>query len=264
MKKIGPISPASGIDVDVDANVLLVRIERQRLGLAALRALHEVFANLHAQPPEAAPRAVLLFSSFADFCHGADLTDGDLAKCMLSAAGRLEIATLGQELVVAILNSPVPTIVAASGKIVGAGGCLFAAADFRFVTPDAALSFPEVDRGMHLSWGIVPVLLQRFGPDLARRLALAVAPLPAQAFPPGAASVTTPESLVDDAKTFAKALAQKPPLAVRSVLKTIRECETSAAAADDSTLFAETVASADFAEAMAAFFAKRPGNYRGK
>lgn len=223
--------------------------------------MREVFQALAAADQA---RAIVLEAAGGDFSFGADLGDPSMADQIAGGeAARAALAALGQETLDAWTRLPVPTIAAARGRIVGAGACFFGTADFAYAEPGAALLFPEVNRGMHLSWGVLPRLTGRFGVAQTLRLALTGAPVACADLAP--AIVT-----VDDAAAAARALAEdlsvKPPLAVRAIKQVVTAAteQLQKAAANDPALFASTVGSEDFTEAMAAFFEKRPGRYTGR
>lgn len=250
--------------VERDADVAVVRLDappQNRMSLAMMHALADAFDALAA---DAALRAVVLQAAGPTFCAGADLRDPALAEKMTAGeAGRREVALLGERLVTSLAQLPVPTVVAARGAVVGAGGCLFTVADFRCIGPDVELSFPEVDRGMHLGWRILPRLAREFGPQRARRLTLLAEKLPAAELAPGFASLSkAPEA---EALALAKVLAAKPPLAVRSITRALRRHDAAGLALADADVadFVATVASEDFAEALSAWFERRPAVFRG-
>lgn len=200
-------------------------------------------------------RAIILTSTGPDFSLGANLRDPELATRIAAGdAERREVAALGQTAVDRFASLRVPTVVSVRGRALGAGACFAATADFVFASEGAQIGFPEVDRGMHLSWGIVPRLVARCGPVLARTLCLVGAPVPIAVL--GATTAEDPDAAARD---FAARLAAKPPLAVQSIVKVLRSGDAS----EDAALFAQTVASRDFAEAMSAFFAKRPPTFVG-
>jgi methylglutaconyl-CoA hydratase len=256
--------PFEGFEVHLDpgngvANIILNRPRGNRFSLGMLTDLLALLRSLHQMPDL---RAVLLTALGDDFSHGADLQDPAMAEQIAGGeASRRSLAENGQALIDQWSTLPVPTIVAARGRSIGAGACLFTAADFRFTGETFSIQFPEVDRGMHLSWGILPRLTREFGWPATRRLALAGEILRSGDLPAGVATMAPdPEQAAND---FAARLAAKPPLAVRSIKKVLTQVANGHPAAEDAGLFAETVGSADFAEAMAAWFEKRPGKYEG-
>lgn len=254
-----------GLGCRFSEGVLGLTLQRpggNRFSAALLETLTAAFGAAAGDP---AVRAVLLTADGPDFSFGADLSDPDMAARVAgSRADREALADLGRRALDAWANLPVPAVAAARGKIVGAGACFFCTADFAFAAPDASVQFPEVDRGMHLSWGAVPRLVGRFGAAHAANLVLTGDRVPCRDLPqPPLRLSAIPES---DAAALAARLAAKPPLAVRAIKRVLVEAaqRLQDAAGKDAALFADTIGSEDFAEAMAAWFDKRPGVYRGK
>ena len=248
-----------GVDYDVDGPICRITMTAPRLGWGTMKAL----TTAPQRAVEDGARVLLLTAQGPDFSHGVDLADPELAD-MLRADGGIGVATAGQALVDGWARAPLPTVVALQGRVIGAGACLAVASEFRFAAPDTTIAFPEVARGMHLSWGILPRLVSAFGLDWARWLAVGGQPVGVAAL--GLAAARVVEAPIAAATAWAHHLAALAPLAVvhiREVLAAIAAGDPSAAA-DDPARFAATAASADFAEAMAAWFEKRAPVFRGK
>ena len=257
-----------GIGLILDPQQHLLRIELDnppgnRLGLAQLTRLHSIATALGDLKPTDKIRSVILKAQGPDFSHGANLSDPDLAgKLAEGRTARMEFARLGQNLIDQWARAAVPTIAVASGHVVGAGACLFFASDFRIASPTTQVRFPEIDRGMHLGWGIVPRLVSLLGRTRATRLALLAEPLGVQDLGDVLTVADAPDAAGLD---LALTLAAKPPLAVRTILRTLRAAANSGSevANQDAEQWADTLASEDFAEAMAAWFERRVAVWQG-
>lgn len=236
-----------------------------RLGLAQLERLLDIATRLGTLETAADEcRVVVLDAAGPDFCHGANLTDPALvARLNEGRAARLAFAGLGQALVARWRAIPVPTVAVAGGRVVGAGACLYLASDFRVATAGTTVCFPEVDRGMHLGWGIVPRLVSLLGETRALRLAVLGEAIDVAEL---ADVATIAVDAAGDAQDLTGRLAGRPPLAVRAILTVLRESQqgADAAAQSDAQRWADTLESADFAEAMAAWFGRRPGQWTGR
>ncbi len=259
------LSDPTGATLQFDGTVATIRIDRSpgnRFSFGLMVQLQGILIDLANRGDL---RGVVLVAGGSDFSFGADLTDPDLAVRMSGGTlGQREVAALGEEIIDRWCGLPVPTAIAARGRCIGAGACFLVGADFRFVAPDLRVQFPEVDRGLHLSWRILPRLGREFGWPLARRLALTGIGVGVEALPAASVQVCTdPEA---EAFAFARSQAAKPPLAVRAITEVFRAHDR----ADrehthgDVDAFASTASSQDFAEAIGAWFAKRPGNYTGR
>ena len=245
------------------ARVCLHSPPGNRFSLAMMHALLGVTRSL----VDDDIRVVLLCAEGDDFSQGADLGDVSLGELVGGAEEeRVELARLGARIITAWSNLGVPTVAAARGRVIGAGAGLLSVCDFRFLSREAVMGFPEVDRGMHLSWGILPHLVRVYRMPTAKRLSLGGGVMGASELPADAVTVVGDGDLDSAALAYAQLLAAKPPLAVGAILSVLRglgrgdrlDPDT------DARLFAETTDSADFREALHAWAEKRPGRYEGR
>lgn len=259
-----------GVRVAHDTCARLLRVTLanppgNRLGLAQVERLHDIAGRLRALDAGAdACRVVVLDAEGADFSHGANLSDPELsARLVAGREAQIAFARCGQALVSRWREIPVPTIAVATGHVVGAGACLFLASDFRVADATMRVRFPEIDRAMHLGWGIVPRLVALLGEARALRLAVLAEPLDGGAL---ADVVTLAGDPAGETMQLAARLAGKPPLAVRAILRVLREAQrvSDTSAGRDAEAWADTLASADFGEAMAAFYARRAAVWTGR
>ena len=244
------------------ARCVLRRAGGNRFSHALLEAWAEVMAGLVEVPDL---RVVLVSADGPDFSFGADLTDAEIASRVAGTRDDREaLATLGQTALDAWATLPVPTLAVGQGRIIGAGACFFTTADFPVATPEALVQFPEVDRGMHLSWGIIPRLVARYGLSHAATLAMLGEPVACERLP--RPPIRVEKDPLAAAEALALTLAAKPPLAVRAIKRVLLDSaeQLQVAATKDAQRFADTVGSHDFAEAMGAWFEKRPGRFTGQ
>ena len=243
-------SPQGGLEVVIEAGCAYVTLVDRRMSWAMLNALK----SLPSQLLDADVRCVVVRSNGLDFCHGIDLSDADLLEQVAADGGRT-VATLGGEMVAAWSSLPIPTVAVLSNWTIGAGACLAFACDFRLAAPITRISFPEVDRGMHLSWGIIPRLVRECGAALTRRLTMLGDPVAVEEFP--AEVFTISESPRSEADELAAQLAAKPREAVQAIKTTIAGSLVASPEQlqDDVARFAASVASQGFADAMTAWLA---------
>lgn len=242
------------------ARIHLHRLPGNRLTLDDLDALIEALGRL---AHDRDVRAVWLSAAGDDFCQGMDLSDGRLVAAMTAGrSSRAAIAQLGAALMNAWLSLPQPKVVSAAGHVVGAGAGLFLGADVRIAAPDADLVLPEIDRGMHLAWGIVPLVVRELGPSFARRLVLTGTPLAIRDVP---GLAVQSENVDAEAERVAAALAGKAPIAMRGLLQTVHDAVAGRVEPErDVTLFADTTGTHDFVEAVAAFHERRAPRFKGE
>ncbi|MCL4722284.1 MAG: enoyl-CoA hydratase/isomerase family protein [Gammaproteobacteria bacterium] len=236
-----------------------------RIGLPQMERLLDIAKRLGMLEPAADEcRVVVLDAVGPDFSHGANLSDPLLIARLGEGRGaRIAFALSGQALVSSWRAIPVPTIAVAAGHVVGAGACLFLASDFRVAAPGTLIRFPEVDRGMHLGWGIVPRLVSLLGETRALQLALLGEAVDVAALADVVTVVSDPST---EAQRQAGRLAGKPPLAVRAILDVLRRSAgmMDRAAVQDAQRWTDTLDSADFSEAMAAWYERRAANWTGR
>ena len=264
---LGVEVPSDLLSVSQEGHVAHVRLKHppaNRFSFAMMHALEDL-AHAFAKTPEL--RAVWLSASGPDFSQGADLKDPMLAAQMAGSADRRgEVARLGDRLIEAWASLPIPTVVSARGKIIGAGACLFTVCDFRYAASQSTITFPEVDRGMHLAWGILPHLTREYGAPVTRRLTLGGMPTSVQQLPLGSVVMESAEQVDQSARDWATQMAAKPPLAVRAILSAVRAIARGEPhdADRDIEAFAATTGSDDFREALMAWFDRRDGVYKGR
>ncbi len=248
------MQPEPACRLDVDGHIATVTLRRRRLSWQALADLIDAAAEARDTP---GIRAVVLTAEGDDFCHGADLADPELAEALREDGG-YHLAARGARLMRAWAELPMPTLAALRGRIIGGGAGLALACDLRVAAPGATLALPEVQRGMHLAWQIIPRLVATVGLSAARWLTLSGEPMAVEALPGFARVADDP---IAEARRLAARLAAASPVAVRSVKATLSRCVDLDPAADDAARFARTVAAPDFTEALTAWFERRPPRF---
>jgi enoyl-CoA hydratase/carnithine racemase len=162
--------PYETLAVEIDepiGRILLRRPERRNaLSPQALEELAAAAADLSDRPEV---RSVVVAGEGPAFCGGFDLThwperpDDDLVR---------RLGELGAEMAAAVERMRPATVAALHGPVVGGGLVLALACDLRVAEVSTRFSIPEVDLGIPLAWGGVPLLLREVGPALAKELIL--------------------------------------------------------------------------------------------
>ncbi|HEX6128453.1 MAG TPA: enoyl-CoA hydratase-related protein [Candidatus Limnocylindria bacterium] len=129
--------------------------------------LHEAFASLAAEPPDAL-RAVVLAGEGKVFSAGADIAWQRAAMQLSQEENRADAARL-QDMLGAIDNCPVPVVARVQGAALGGGMGLCAVADVVVAAADARFGFTEAKLGI-LPAIISPFVLARIGEGQARAL----------------------------------------------------------------------------------------------
>ncbi len=196
-------------------------------------------------------RGVLLEGSGSDFCLGPadDLID-----------------PVGPDPAALLAALPVPAIAVLRGRVASPGLALAMAADLRVAAPDTVLAAPELERDRLPFWGGAGRLRRVGGPAAATRMLLL-------GEEPGAADALAAglvHEVVDDPAARGRELAERvaglAPLALAYAKEAVNagvDLPMSDAMRLESDLNGLLAGSADRAEGLEAFFAKRPPRFRG-
>jgi enoyl-CoA hydratase/carnithine racemase len=249
------------------AIITLARPERRNaLTQAMLAELERIADSLRGA---GGVRAVVLRGEGSDFSVGADI--GEMEARMAAPAPLAEArrgAQLGARVMRAVMGIDQPTVCALHGVATGGAACIATACDIRIAAAGARLGYGEVKIGIPLMWNALGPLVALVGPARAKRLVMTGALVPAETL----ASWGLVDELVPPADLDARALALAaefaalPPLAVQMIKRSINAV---AHALDAAVLHADAdqwllaTQGADFAEAIAAFREKRPGQFTG-
>ena len=255
----------------------LVRLERR--GAVALLTLNRpevlnaldaaTLAALTARTTEiardASLRAVVVTGAGRAFAAGADIA----AMRQLGPAEAEVFSRLGHAALASLEALAVPTIAAVNGFALGGGCELALACDWIYASTKARFGQPEVNLGVLPGFGGTSRMLRRVGIAWANELVLAGEPVDAEtALRIGLANrVFEPEALLDSALAVAEKIASKGPVAValaKRVMQEGQDADLRTAHALEQKAFGLVFASADRAEGMDAFLAKRAPRFQNK
>jgi enoyl-CoA hydratase/carnithine racemase len=250
-----------------DVGVAVVTLDRPD----ALNALDRFTANelidvTDALAADSSVRAVVVTGGGTRaFCAGADIAEmGTFA----GPADFLAFIQLLQRATGAFAALAKPTIAAIEGVALGGGFELALACDFRVVGERARLGLPEIKLGLLPGLGGTQRAIRQLPGSVAMRLLMVGDPLDAStAHRHGLCEEPVPagEALAA-ALELAHRLAAGPPLAMAAAKRLAREgieLELPAAIALEQTVVSELFGTADAAEGIAAFLAKRPADFTG-
>lgn len=230
---------------------------RNALNTALLAGLADELAALAADDQ---CRAVLVCGAEGNFAAGADI-------------GEIEHKTSAQGAVdprkghwATIRAFPKPVVAAVDGFALGGGLELALMADLLLAGPTARMGLPETSLGLIPGAGGGQRLMARIGPARAARLVLTGEVIDAAtAFDWGLASHLTEGPAVDQAAALTAKLAQRAPLALQAAKRALVEgAESALALARERQGFEALLDTADKAEGIAAFHAKRRPVYQGR
>jgi enoyl-CoA hydratase/carnithine racemase len=144
------------------ATIVLDRPEkRNALSPVEHRALQRLCAELS---EDFTVRVVILTGAGRAFSAGADLANPREEGKPRNDLERRRRARVGDRTVAAIEALDQITIAAINGPCVGGGAVLALACDLRVIERSAWISIPEVEIGMPVTWGALPLLVREIGP----------------------------------------------------------------------------------------------------
>ncbi len=204
-------------------------------------------------------RAVVLCSEGRHFCAGLDFgrtasPDPDLLRSLYAQA-------------VALVDGPLPIVVAVQGAAIGGGLGLALAGDFRVAAPDSRFSANFARLGFHQGFGLSVTLPRTVGPQHALELLTTGRRIDGTE----ALRIGLCDRLDDDPRAAAHRLATEiagsAPLAVRAIRRTLRtdlRKEFAAAVDHERSEQLALAGTDDFAEGVAASLERRPPHFTGR
>ncbi|MEM9429959.1 MAG: 2-(1,2-epoxy-1,2-dihydrophenyl)acetyl-CoA isomerase PaaG [Pseudomonadota bacterium] len=214
-------------------------------------------------------RAILITGAGRGFCAGQDLGDRDPAKMQGPPDLGLTLATRYNPLVRLIRTAELPVICAVNGVAAGAGANLALACDIVLAADTAQFiqSFARV--GLIPDCGGTWSLTHLLGPARARALAMTGAPLAApEAADWGLIWASVPAAeLMPEARALAAELSVAPTVALAQTKKAIDAAATNTLDAQleiEARVQKTCGETADYAEGVAAFLAKRAPVFEGR
>ncbi len=213
-------------------------------------------------------RAVVLTGSGKAFCAGADL--GELRREYAEAGGPDLLSVINNRfnpIVDALVGSAVPTVAAVNGVAAGAGMGLALACDVRVMSTRAFFMSAFINVGLIPDSGSSWFLPAMVGVSRAMEIAMSGRRVDAEeSHRLGlAASVTEPETLIDDAKRVALGFADGPTVAYRATRRILHAAAASSLETildEEARVQGELGALPTHDEGMRAFAEKRPPDFR--
>ncbi len=162
-----------------------------------------------------------------------------------------------------------PVIAMISGYALGGGCELALACDFIFVSDNAEIGLPEINRGLLPGWGGTQRLPRRIGVSKAKRMILSGDTIDGnEAKKIGLADeVVAKEDLDRTVTIFAEKLAGKPPVGLKKIKETINkgvDTDLEAGLKIEKQALDQLLQTEDFREGIAAFMEKREPQWKGR
>jgi 2-(1,2-epoxy-1,2-dihydrophenyl)acetyl-CoA isomerase len=260
------------VDYRVEADgVAVLRWNRPEARNALLPEMtDEAVAALDEAAADAAVRALVLSGTGEAFSAGADLKlmgSGDrLGRTALEGWSRGRHGIAGTR---RVLDFPKPTVAALHGPVAGMACAWALACDIVVAGADARFHLSFVRVGFVTDCGTSWLLLRRVGMGQAKRIVLTGDPVDAvEAARIGLCDELTESGRdLDRALALARRIAAQPPLAVRQARRVLEHAARASfedAADLESWVQGALGETADHKEAVAAFAAKRPPQFRGE
>jgi 2-(1,2-epoxy-1,2-dihydrophenyl)acetyl-CoA isomerase len=214
-------------------------------------------------------RAVVIAGAGRGFCAGGDVDYIRGARSRKSAHDMQELLKFGKKLCLAIVSMPKLVIAAVNGPAAGGGVSLALACDLRIASERASFKQGYGQIGLYPGFGATFFLPRLVGPARASELFYTGEEISAaEAYRIGIVRKVYPHDRFErETQQLAQAVAAGPPMAFRELKRTMigkarRKLEE--ALEEENRLQLQCFLSDDCAEGLAAFFEKRPPNFRGR
>ncbi len=255
-----------GLDVAIDGAVATLTLDRpEALNALTVPLKRALLAELERIAADRSVRAVILTGAGRAFCAGQDLAERDQPD---AAPLDVELRERYNPIVRALRSMSQPVIAAVNGVAAGAGASLAFACDLRVAAEEArfVLAFGRI--GLVPDSGATWLLPRLIGASRAAELALVGDPVSADdALRIGLVHRVVPgTSLAETARSLADRLAEGAPAALAATKAALEGAWTIGlddALEVEARLQGVAGASADHAEGLAAFRAKRPPRFTG-
>ncbi len=207
---------------------------------------------------------VLTGSGDKAFIAGADISE--LAKCN-SLQAKI-FAKKGHEAIGKLQEISIPVIAAVNGFALGGGSEMALACDFIYASEAAKFGLPEITLGLIPGFGGTQRLTKLVGKNVAKEMIFTGKMLSAaEAKEIGLVNkVCAPESLLDDVKKTADAIANKGKTSLRAAKYAVNaalDVDIKTGCNIEIDAFALCLASADGKEGTSAFLEKRKAEFKG-
>jgi cyclohexa-1,5-dienecarbonyl-CoA hydratase len=243
-----------------DGRLLRLRLDRPKANVldAAMNAALDAALIEHGAKPGLL--GILIDAEGSHFSFGASVEEHLPGQCAAMLAGF-------HKLVLRVVRSPVPVMMAVRGQCLGGGLELVSAGHLIFASPDAKLGQPEIQIGVFAPAASC-LLPERIGLAAAEDLLISGRSISGEeAFRMGLVTEVAADPEAAALAYFDKHLAPKSASSVRFAVRAAREALTARVAqklAEVERLYLEELMSTrDAVEGLEAFLAKRPAQWSG-
>lgn len=252
-------------DVDADGVATITLHRPDALNALSQRLVAELAKAFRQARADTAVRGVVLTGAGEKaFAAGADISE--FAGMEPLQAHRF--AARGQAVFNGIEGMPKPVVAAVNGYALGGGCELAMACHLRVASEAAQFGQPEVQLGLIAGYGGTQRLPRLVGAGIATEMLLTGDRISAQrAYEVGLVNAVVPaDRLMETAKGYVAKIASKAPVAVAMTLQALRAADLPLpqGLSQEAALFAQCVATEDFAEGVGAFLNRETPEFQGR
>ena len=247
-----------------DSTFIITFNRPEKLNALSPELTAEVVDALNGVRTDSSVRAIIITGGPKVFAAGADLS-----KMQTASSIEMYNRNLSGDMWTTVAEMPQPTIAAVSGSALGGGCELAMACDLRLASETARFGQPEINVGIYPGAGGTQRLSRLVGLGRAKELVFLGEHIGAEeAYRIGLVNKVVPnETLLDEAKTWAKKLASKPPFTLRVVKQVMDQgydLDLQSAIKLERLGFVGLFGTQDQREGVTAFLEKRKPNYTGQ
>ncbi len=248
-----------------DDTTFIITLNRpDKLNALSLELGEEVTDALLGVKGDASVRAIIIWGGTKAFAAGADLNTMSTSST-ITIYNRHNNSNMWDEMAA----MPIPTIAAVAGFALGGGCELAMACDFRIAAETARFGQPEINVGIIPGAGGTQRLPRLVGATKAKEMIFLGDMVNAEeAYRIGLVNKIVPvDGLLDEAKTWAKKLATKPPFSLQMAKAAVDkglDLSLEGGMQIEHLAFAAVFATEDQREGVNAFLEKRKPQYKGK
>lgn len=252
--------------VEKDGNIAIVKLNRPPVNSLSAKSYSELYDAFCELEKDDEVKAIIVTGS-GEKAFGAGLDVIDVAGKTIPEYG--QFASMVRKCLDKVSGINKPTLAALFGFVFG-GGCEVAlCCDLRIATPDANIGCPEINLGIMPGSGGTQRLPRLIGIAKTKELLFMGDTVNGdEAYRIGLVNKVVPkESLLDEAKAWAKKLAGKPRVAmglIKNAVDNGMNMDLPSALTYENECFTITYVSEDGREGMAAFAEKRKPTFKGK